>query len=125
MLRWRELKKKKDVMMNASSDITTAEPDDKVHYEDVLSVIQSELVDENIESFISVVDDIYKKSFESQYKGFTVVNDYLVERKDLLAMYQSLVNLFPFIHSFLALTVSHSCGVSVAGGFIQEVNVGG
>ena len=60
MLRRRELKKKKDVMMNASSDITTAEPDDKVHYEDVLSVIRSELVDENTESFVSVADDIYK-----------------------------------------------------------------
>ncbi len=101
-LRRRELKK------NASSDLTTVdEPVDKVHYEDVLSVIRSELVDDNIESSVGIVDDIYKKSFEKQYKDFTVVNDYLVERKDILAMYQSLVDLFPFIHSVLALTVSH------------------
>ena len=101
-LRRIELKK------NASDVLTTVdEPDDKVNYEDVLSVIRSELVDDNIESFVGIVDDIYKKSFENQYKDFTVVNDYLVEKKDILEMYQCLVDLFPFIHSVLALTVSH------------------
>ena len=65
-------------------------------------------MDDNIDLFVSVVDDVYKKSFESQYKGFTVVNGYLVERKDLLVMYQSLVDQFLFIHLVLALTVSHS-----------------
>jgi len=64
-------------------------------------------VDDNIESFVGIVDDIYKKSFENQYKDFTVVNDYLVEKKDILEMYQCLVDRFPFIHSVLALTVSH------------------
>ena len=58
-------------------------------------MIPSDLVDDDIESFVGVIDDIYKKSFETHYKGFTVVNDYLVEKKNLLAMYQSLVDLFP------------------------------
>jgi hypothetical protein len=38
-LRRRELKKKNDVMMNATSDTTTANQEDKMHYEDVLSLI--------------------------------------------------------------------------------------
>ena len=31
-----------------------------------------------------------------------------MERNDIKAMYQTLIDLFPFVHSVLALTVSHS-----------------
>jgi hypothetical protein len=48
-----------------------------------------------------------KKSFELQYKGFTVVNDYLVGRRDIKVIHQTFVNTFPFVHSVLSLTVSH------------------
>ena len=74
----------------------------------LLSIIRSVLTDENIDSFLNLVEDIYKQSFELQYKGFTVVNDYLVERKDVKTMYELLVDLFPFVHLVLALTVTHS-----------------
>jgi len=74
----------------------------------LLSVIRSELTDENIDSFLNLVEDIYKQSFELQYKGFTVLNDYFVERKDVKIMYELLVDLFPFVHLVLALTASHS-----------------
>ena len=65
-----------------------------------------ELSGENIETFVSVVESAYKNSFEHQYIGFSVVGDYLVERKYLRTMYNSLIDLFPFVHSVLAMTVS-------------------
>jgi hypothetical protein len=65
-----------------------------------------ELLDENIETFVSVVETVYKNSFERQYIGFSVVGDSLVERKYLRAMFNFLVDLFPFVHSVLAMTVS-------------------
>ena len=68
--------------------------------------VRLELSDENIETFVSVVETAYKISFQSQYIGFSVVGDYLVERKYLRTMYNSLIDLFPFVHSVLAMTVS-------------------
>ena len=73
-----------------------------------------ELSDENIETFVSVVETAYKNSFEHQYIGFSVVGDSLVERKYLRAMYNSLVDLFPFVHSVLAMTVYRSTGAALS-----------
>ena len=45
-----------ELKKNATNVLTTVdEPDDKVNYNDVLSVIRSELVDDNIESFVGIV----------------------------------------------------------------------
>ena len=71
-----------------------------------------ELSDENTETFESVDESVYKNSFKPQYIGFSAFGDYLVERKYLRTMYISLVDLFPFAHSVLAVTVSlpRACG---------------
>ena len=73
------------------------------------SSVRLELSDENIETFVSVVESAYKNSFECMYIGFSAVGNYLVERKYLRTMYNSLVDLFPFVHLVLAMTVSSPC----------------
>jgi hypothetical protein len=103
----RELKKKQEALLTNFLDATTAEQEDGMDPVHVLDMIRLELTDDKIDLFIGIVEDIYKKSFELQYKGFTVVNDYLVERRDIKVMYQTFINTFPFVHSVLTLTVSH------------------
>jgi hypothetical protein len=68
--------------------------------------VRLELSDENIETFVLVVETAYKNSFEPQYIGFSFFGKSLVERKHLRAMYNSMGDLFPFVHSVLAMTVS-------------------
>ena len=46
-----------------------------------LSAIQLEFSNKNIESFIFVVGNAYKTSFEQQYSGFVAVGDFLVKRR--------------------------------------------
>jgi hypothetical protein len=91
--------------VGAATDGSHAENNDSVDSASLIFIIQAELTDENIDSFVDLVEGIYKQSFESQYKFFTIINNYLVERKHIKTMYQSLVDLFP--HSVLALTLSH------------------
>jgi hypothetical protein len=68
--------------------------------------VRLELSDDNIETFVTVVETTYKNSFERQYIGFSVNGNTLVEKKQLRAMYNSMVDLFPCVHSVLAMTVS-------------------
>ena len=91
-----------------------------------LSAIWLVLSLESIESFISIVGDAYKTSFEQQYSGFVVVGDFLVERRYIRTMYDSFVNLFPFVHSLLARTVSspRACGQQVNLSFIFDEDEG-
>ena len=79
------------------------------------SSVRLELSDENIETFVSVVESAYKNSFKRVYIGFSAVGDYLVERKYLRTMYNSLVDLFPLVHLVLAMTISlaRACGNQV------------
>jgi hypothetical protein len=67
-------------------------------------VVCLELPDENIETFVSVVESAYKNSFKRVYIGFSAVGDYLVERKYLRTMYNS-----PFVHLVPTMTVSLPC----------------
>ena len=60
----------------------------------------------NVDSFVSIVSEAYKTPFERQYIGFVVVGDFLVERRYIRTMYDSFVELYPFVHSVLAMTVS-------------------
>ncbi len=106
-LHWRELNKMKAATLAATTDGSQAENNNSVKNASLVSIIRAVLTDENIDLFVDLIEGIYKQSFESQYKGFTVVNNYLGERKHVKTMYQSLVDLFPLVHSVLALTVSH------------------
>ncbi len=71
----------------------------------ILSLICLELMDENIDKFVSVVKSAYRTSLEHHYSGFVVVDGLLIERRSIKAMYESFVELFPFIHSLIALFV--------------------
>jgi hypothetical protein len=55
----------------------------------------------DVVAFIFVVGNAYKTSFEQQYSGFAVVivRDFLIERRYIRTMYDSCVELFPFVHS--------------------------
>jgi hypothetical protein len=62
-------------------------------------------MDENIDKFVSVVESAYRTSLEHHHSGFVVVDEFLIERRSIRAMYETFVELFPFIHSVIALTV--------------------
>jgi len=61
-------------------------PDTDVPFFDNTSV-HLELSDENIETFVSVVETAYKNSFKRQYIGFSVIGNSLVEMKHLRGMH--------------------------------------
>ena len=91
-----------------------------------LSSVRLELSDENIETFVSIVGSAYKNSYEQQYIGFSAFGDYLVERKYLRTMNNSLVDLFPFVHLVLAENVllPRACGNQVdLSSFFDESDV--
>ena len=95
-------------MLAPTTDGSLAEDNNNsIESASLLSMIWAELTDENIDSFVNLVEDIYKQSFESHYKDFTVINNYLVDRKNVKRMCDLSVVLFPFVHSGLALNVSH------------------
>ena len=71
----------------------------------LLSLVWLELIDDNIDAFVSVVNNTYKQSFEQQYSGFFTIGGYLVDRCQIRGMYESLRSMFLFVHSVLALTV--------------------
>ncbi len=74
-----------------------------------------ELIDENIDRFVGLVDHAYRTSIEREYTGFIIIEGYLLERKAIHQMYDSMVKLFPFIHSDFSLSVSSTgaCGDKV------------
>ena len=75
----------------------------------ILLPIQLELMDENIDKFVSVVKSAYRTSLEHHHSGFVVVDGFLIEQMSIRAMYEmTFVELFPFIHSVIALTVLSS-----------------
>ncbi len=65
----------------------------------VIVAIRSELSYDNIEKFQSVVENAYKTSFLEAYSGYSYVGGYLVEQRQIQYMYNSLVRIFPVIHS--------------------------
>jgi hypothetical protein len=77
-------------------------PDDPEY---LLSLVRSELIDDDIDAFVSVVNNAYRQSFEQQYSGFFTIGGYLVDRCQIRGMYESLRSMFLFVHSVLALTV--------------------
>jgi hypothetical protein len=88
-MHWRELNKTKAATLAAITDGSHVENDNSVDSASLLSMIWAKLTDENIDSFVDLVEGIYKQSFEPQYKDFSVVNNYFVERKHVKTMYQS------------------------------------
>jgi hypothetical protein len=62
-------------------------------------------MDVNIDKFVSVVKSVYMISLEHHHSGFVVVHGFLIEQRSIRAMYELFVDLFPFIHSVIALTV--------------------
>jgi hypothetical protein len=74
----------------------------------ILLLIQLELMDENIDKFVSAVESVYRTSLEHHHSGFVAVDGFLIEQRSIRAMYESFLELFPFIHSVIALTVSSS-----------------
>ena len=79
----------------------------------VVVAIRSELSYDNIDEFESVVENAYKTSFVEAYSGYSYVGGYLVERRQIRYMYDSLVRIFPVIHSIMSLTVSHPRGEQI------------
>lgn len=71
------------------------------------------------------VDMVYTKAFIAQYYNFVAGEGCLLDRKQILDMYDLMKELFPFVHSVIALTVSspHSRGEKVDLSFFFDVNV--
>ncbi len=79
----------------------------------VVVAIRSELSYDNINEFQLVVENAYKTSFLEAYSAYSYVGGYLVERRQIRHMYNSLVRIFPVIHSIMSLTVSHPRGKQI------------
>jgi hypothetical protein len=93
-------------------------PDDPKY---LLSLVWSELIDDNIDAFVSVVDNAYRQSFEQLYSGFFTVGGYLSDLSQIQEMYELLMSMFPFVHLVLALTVLAPQGEQV--GLSQVLSV--
>ncbi len=78
-------------------------------------------IDDNIDTFVSVVNNAYRQSFEQQYSGLSTVGGYLIDQSRIREMYESLLSMFPFVHLVLALTVLAPQGVQV--GLSQVLSV--
>jgi hypothetical protein len=79
----------------------------------LLSLVWLELIDDNIDAFVSVVNNTYKQSFEQQYSGFSTIGGYLNDWSQIREMNESLMSMYPFVHLVLALTVSAPQGEQV------------
>ncbi len=53
----------------------------------LLARISNELSEENLDTFVSVVECAYRELFGQQYSGFIVIDEYLVNRRSLRQMY--------------------------------------
>ena len=62
---------------------------------------REELSDDNIDLFVGIVDSFYKEGLVRTYTTFTPIDGYLVERKAICSMYDTMVEIFPFVHSVL------------------------
>jgi hypothetical protein len=85
-------------MMEANE--TTNDP------ENLLFLIRLELIDENFDRFVGLVEQAYQTSIERKYTSFIIGDWYLLERNEIRQMYDSMIELFPFVHSVFALSVS-------------------
>ncbi len=104
------LVKKQLLLMEVTLPFEVMIPDDPEY---LLSLVWSELSDDNIDAFVSVVNNAYRQSFERQYSGFSTIGGYFIDRSQIRGMYESLMSIFPFIHLVLALTVSAPRGEQV------------
>ena len=68
--------------------------------------VYTELNSANIEKFVASVDAVYTKAFIDQYTNFVRGEGYLLDRKQIMDMYQLMKTLFPLVHSVTAITVS-------------------
>ncbi len=88
----------------------------------LLSPVRSELIDDNIDAFVSDVNNAYGQSFEQQYSGFSTTGGYLIDwSPQIRGMYDSLMSMFPFVHLVVALTVLAPRGEQV--GLSQVLSV--
>jgi hypothetical protein len=62
---------------------------------------REELSKDNIDLFAGIVDSFYKAGLIKHYTSFTQIDGYLVERTDIRLMYDTMVEIFPFVHSVL------------------------
>ncbi len=73
----------------------------------ILLLICLELMDENIDKFVSVDESEYRMSLEHHHSVFVIVDGFLIEQRRIRASYELFVESFPFIYSGIALTVCH------------------
>jgi len=76
----------------------------------IITIVRDELSNDNLDQFVSVVDNAYQSSFDGHYSGFTLMNGYLVERVCIRQMYYSMKQIFPFIHSVVSSIASNPRG---------------
>jgi hypothetical protein len=62
------LAKKQSLLMELASPFEDLIPDNPKY---LLSLVWSELIDDNFDAFVSVVDNAFRQSFEQQYSGFS------------------------------------------------------
>ena len=80
----------------------------------IITIVRDELSDDNIDQFVSAVDNAYKSSFVGHYSGFTSMNGYLVERVCIRQMYYTMKQILPFIHSVVSLIVTNPRGEQIS-----------
>ena len=87
----RELSKttKANVLAPNTAGSLAEDNDNSIDSASLLFMIRAKLTDENIDSFVNLVEDIYKQSFESHYKGFTVINYCLANWKNVKRMHDA------------------------------------
>ena len=54
------------------------------------------------------MDEVYRQSYISHYNDFTHVSSFLVERKDIVTLYETFRENFPMCHSIFSIIVSSS-----------------
>jgi hypothetical protein len=113
------LAKKESSLMELTSPFEDFIPDNPKY---LLSLVRQELIGDNINAFVSIVDNAYRQSFEQQYSGFSTVSEYLVDRSQIQEMYESLMSMFPFVHLVLTLTVLALQGEQVGFSWVLSVD---
>ncbi len=75
--------------------------DDRNNNDEDGVLFREELSQDNIDLFVGIVDSFYKAGLVRNYTSFTTIDGYLVERTEIRSMYDTMVEIFPFVHSVL------------------------